>query len=888
VVWFSQARHFVYRIWRRREVEQALDEEVRAYFEVLVDRGMEQGLSREAAVRAARMKFEGPEQVKERVREARIGAALETFFQDLRYAARGFRRNPGFTLAAVVSLALGIGANSAIFSALDAALWKPLPVSDPNTLVNIAISRNRGGDETDLPAAFARQLHDSGIFAGVIITSADGLSFSYDGPAERIIGQVVSPDYFTTLGVRPMLGQSFSSEEHRGGWSAEAVLSYDFWKRRFGADPTVIGRTIHLNTYPFTVVGIAPPSFFGLVRGSDYELRIPFLPAGRELSQIAQINGLPGRWLGTHARLRPGQSIAEAQAAADAQLQTFLQTTSIEEFRQAGLRHLRLSPGWGGDYERTLQFRTPLYVLLVLVAIVLLIACANVASMLIARASARTRELSIRVSLGAGRSRLIRQLLTESILLSLIGGGLGIVIAYWTAAFIVHFVPDGHVNIVLDLHLDVRVLLFTVAVSFLTGLLVGLTAALQATRGNLSTVLKADTAASAGGRHSAGLRKMLVVSQVAFSILLMTAAGTFIRTLLDLRPEDYRANPKQVLLFTIKPQQEIYSDERKRTIAAELVRRVSQIPGVHAAAFAEYGPLGSRTSQTVVLRPGHDLVRVDADAVTPEFFETVGLPRFAGRDFTASDKLGAPRVIIVNQALARVLFPKENPIGRTLRVPRGNQGGDYEIVGLVSDVRYYDLHKLPEPAVWFAMEQQVPYMPTLHVRVETPEIASVTAAIRREFDMLDPGVPVFNIKTMYDRIQDSLAGERMVATLAGGFGLLAVALATVGLYGILAYAVSRRTREIGIRMALGSSSGSVLWIIAREALLLVGAGSISGAIVATAASHIWSRYLPGAHAATAPILTAGALIMLVFSAAAVVIPSARACRIDPLSALRND
>lgn len=472
-------------------------------------------------------------------------------------------------------------------------------------------------------------------------------------------------------------------------------------------------------------------------------------------------------------------------------------------------------------------------------------------------------------------------------LLSLLGGAAGVGAAFGLTELLVRFVPQGHVTIALDLHPDVRVLLFTLLIALLSGLIVGIAPALQATRGNVSATLKADSSASIGERRGAGVRKALVASQVACSLVLLAAADAFVHTLIQLRPSGYRADPGRVLLFTMKPQQEIYSDERRRQLAAELIRRVPQIRGVHSAALAEFGPLGSRTSQTVVSVPGHDRLRVDNDAITPGFFDTVGISRLAGRDFTAQDKLDSSPVVIVNQALARALFPNDNPLGKILRLPRG-QGGDHQIVGLVADVPYYDLHKAPGPAVWVALQQVTPYMPTLHVRLETPEVASVTAAVRREFDTLDKGFPVFNIRTLEGRIEDSLAGERMIANLSGGFGVLALALATVGLYGILAYSASRRTHEIGIRIALGSKLGSVLWMIVREALALVGAGSALGIVLAIALSHGLSRYFAIVPAVTPAVLTACALTMLLFSAAAVVAPAFRSCRVDPLRALRHE
>jgi predicted permease len=882
--WMNRLRH----LGRHSRFEGDLDDEIRFHIDSRQAELEASGLSESDAHAQARREFGSIARMAEDSRAAWQFRWLEDLAVDILYALRAFRRNPAFTLTAVLSLALGIGANSAIFTALDAVLWRPLPVADPNRLVNFSISRDKLPVETDLPAAFAEQLRASNIFDGITIEAADGLSFSYDGRAERVLGEIVSPNFFALLGAESILGQGFTPDVRSGHWAAEAVLSYNFWKQRFGGDPTVIGRTIRLNTYPFTIVGVSPPSFFGLVRGTDCEIRIPILPPGQENAQLSQMSGQPQRWLTTVARLKPGVTIAQAEAAADAQFQQFLRTTPIRRFQNAGLRHLLLSPGARGIYEYVLPFNAPLYVLLALVAIVLLIACANVANMLLARATARSRELAVRASVGAGRVRLIRQMLAESVLLAVLGGGLGLAVAYWAADVLFHFIPQGHINLVLNLHPDNRALLFTFSISLLTGLFFGLPPALQATRGDLASTLKADSAASIGDSRGVGFRKILVAAQVAFSLVLLIAAGVFVRTLSDLRPTDYRANPKRVLLFTMKPQQELYNAERRLVLATELIRRVSALPGVESAALAENGPLGSRTSSDPVEVPGHDPVRVASDSVSPGFFDTVGIARIAGRDFGAGDNPGSPLVVIVNQALARVLFPNQNALGRILKIPAGKQDGYYTIVGVVADTRYYDVHKPPQPFAWLSIAQISPYMPTLHVRTATSDTAGMIAAVRHEFDVLDKGFPVFNIRTLETRIGDSLAGERMVANLSGAFGFLALALAAVGLYGVLAYSVSRRKREIGIRMALGASSGSVLWMIAREAFLLVGAGCAAGLAIAIAVSRAIPRYMVGVSSVGPAILLLCTLAMFIIAALAVSMPAMRACRVEPLATLRHE
>lgn len=663
--WINRVRY----IGRRQQFEGSLDDEIQFHIEGRAGELEDSGLSRTDALAQARREFGPVARIREDSRGAWRFRWLEDFAVDLRYAARCFRRSPGFTITAILSLALGIGANSAIFTAMDAVLWQPLPVADPHILVRFAITRANRGDTNNLPFDLVDALRRSGIFLDIATTEGDGLSFSFGGPAERIITEFVSPNYFQFLGVEPMLGQSFTPEVRAGRWSAETVLAYSFWKRRFGGDRNVIGRTIHLNTYPFKIVGVSPPSFFGVTQGSDFELRIPILPAGQTLKEIHEITGVPGHAANVMARLRPGMTIEQAEARAEAQFQRYLRSSSLNKGGRASLRHLRVLPaerGWPGDLA---QFERPLWVLLWVVAAVLMIACANVANMLLARATARRRELAVRVSIGAGRARLIRQMLAESLLLAVLGGVCGIVLAAWADHLLLAFLPQGHTSLVVDLHPGSRALFFTAALAIVTGVLFGLVPALQSTRCDLTASLKSDAAGASGSSGGTLFRRLLVVSQVAFSLVLLIVAGLFVRTLTHLRPSDYHVQPERVLLFTMKPQPELYTSDRIRSLTAELVRRVSVLPGVRSAAFAEDGPLGTRTSRLQIQAAGQEAIQAADDAVSPGFFDAVGLPLLAGRDFSAVDRPGSPLAAVINTTLARALFQNESPIGRTIVRP---------------------------------------------------------------------------------------------------------------------------------------------------------------------------------------------------------------------------
>jgi predicted permease len=887
-LWQDLGRRIAF-LARQSRFDRELDAEIQFHIDARADELTAAGVPRQDALLQARREFGSAVRVSEATRAAWQFRWLDDLLTDVRYAARGFRRSPGFTLTAVLSLALGIGANSTIFSALDAVLWKPLPVARPQSLVRLSITRINRDDTASVPVEYVDQLRRSGIFSDIVTSSNDGLSFSYDDRAERILSEMVSPNFFDFLGVDPILGQGFTPGVRAGQWAPEAVLSYRFWKRRFAGDPGAVGRIIHLNTYPFTIVGVSPPSFFDLSRGLDPELRIPILPNGSELSQIQEISGSRARALGTMARLKSDWTTAQAEAAADAQFQEFLRTSTVPGVRRGGYEHVRViasETGWPGELA---QFHAPLFVLLALVALVLLIACANVANMLLARGMARQRELAVRASIGAGRARLIRQLVAESVLLAVCGGGLGIAVASWAAGALVGFLPRGHINIVLDVHPDARVLTFTFAVSLATGLLFGLVPALQVTRANPATSLKSDSAGSVGVSRRAGLRQTLVVAQVAFSLTLLMVAGLFVRTLSNLRPTDFRVPPDRVLLFTMKPQQEIYDANRIRLLTAELVRRVARLPGVASAALAENGPLGSRTSSTLIAAGSGNAVQARMDWITPGFFETIGVPRIAGRDFTDGDAQGTVLAAIVNPALARMLFGNQNPLGRAIHRTRAGSAPPFEIVGVVSDTHDYNVRTQPAPAVWFAIQQDTPYMPTLHVRTAaTADTGSVLAAVRAAFDALDKGFPIFDIKTLERRIDDSLSRERLVADISAVFGVAALLLAGIGLYGVLAYSVTRRTREIGVRMALGSSAASVVSMIAREGLVLTAAGAIAGLVFATLAGRLLAGYVFGVTPTDPALLVTSATAMLGIAMLAVAVPAYRASRVDPLVALRSE
>ena len=812
---------------------------------------------------------------------------FDSVSQDVRHAVRGLLRTPAFTITAIISLALGIGANTAIFTAVSTIFFKPLPVSNPSALVTFATTDARGQIRQYYPLAFARQLRSSGAFSDVVATVSDGLSFQYGGDrTERIMGEVVTPNFFSALGIKTVAGQGFTHDVKQGKWAAEAVLSYSYWKARFDGDPAIIGRAIRLNTFPFTVVGVSAPSFYDLHQGQDPELRIPVLPPGRTLSELNILSPNQDDF-SIMARLAPGVNRPEAQAAAAAQLREFVRSSSNAEIRRVGYRQLRLLPGDRGWPELAGDFRTPLVVLFLLVFVVLLIACANVANMSLARAGTRRREFAVRTALGAGRGRLVQQLITESLLLAGFGGLVGWLVACYAAQFLLYFLPHGHINFVLDLRPEARALIFTVALSILAALLFGATSAYQTTRGNLATGLKSDSNGSIGATGTYLLKKILITCQIAFSLALLVIAGLFVRTVFNLRPKADFPNPSRIIVFTMKPQEEIYSPDRIRSVIAELIRRVSAVPGVNAVSLAEDGPFASRQNSVTFQVPGKTPLEASKDSVLPNFFRTLRVPILAGRDFTPADKPGSPKVVIVNKSLANALFPYQNALGRVVEIPFLHDSQLFRVIGVVGDFHYYDPRR-ESPAAFFAFQDDPPYMPTLHVCVASAHAEAYVPSIRHVFDAVNKGFPVFDVRTLKDRIDDALDRERMVADLSTVFGGLALALAVIGLYGLFAYSVTQRTREIGLRMALGSNIRQVLWLVIREALLLVAAGIAFGSAVAVGGAYLLGHQLYGVAPADPLTLLGSTALMIAITLLAVSIPAWKASRIDPMITLRHD
>jgi predicted permease len=816
----------------------------------------------------------------------------DALIQDLRYGVRMLLKSPGFTAVALLSLALGIGANTAIFSLMDAIFWRPLPVSHPEQLVSLVIPMGER-EGFHFPLALFHELQNNNqIFAGAITSRADGLSLTVDGATERVMGEVVSGNYFSVLGVNAYRGRTFSAEVSQGAWTPEAVLSYDYWQRRFGGEASVVGKTVQLNGYSFTIVGISPPHFFGTEVGISPEVRVPKLPDSLKQMMPAMPLLRLGRYAPVMARLKPEVSREEAQAATEVIYQRFLQNDP-ELSGNPGFRgtHIRLLLRPRGTSSLRGEFGRPLTLLLVLVALVLLIACANLANLLLGRAMARRQEIAVRLAIGSGRVRLVRQLLTESLLISCLGGALGVGLAYLGVDILLGFLPQNHIRTLLEVKLDLRALGFTFAVTILTGLLFGLAPSLQATRLELVSALKSGSAGAR--RRRIDLRQALVVAEVALSVVLLVGAALFVRTLQNLHAVNAGFEAENVLLFTMKHVHQRYTPAQLRNFCRELLERVEALPGVRSASLAETGPFSGREDTPPVAVPefrpqaeGPDHVIVDR--VSPRFFESLGVPLLAGRDFSFADQDGAPKTAIIDETVARDFFSGVNPLGRRIAIGRAPNVTEFEIIGMVKATKHKSLRETPQGAVYLSLLQgDRPWMPTLHVRTANNATA-LTAPIRQIFQALDKDLPVFNVKSFEQQLNEALAQDRLVATLSGFFGVLAALLAAIGLYGVMAYAVARRTREIGIRMALGAQPVSILWLVMRETLRLVGMGLIIGLSAALACTRVISRLLFGLTPTDPPTIAIAALLMLAVAVLAGYLPARRAARVDPLVALRHE
>src|SRR5438876_6434165 len=831
---------------------------------------------------------------------------MSTLLQDLRYGLRMLAKNPGVTAVAVLALALGIGANTAIFSLLDQVLLRSLPVAEPDRLVTLHEAESRGGWSTSNNSEMVysyphyKDVRDQiPLFDGVIARAGVPLSVTAAGTSERAQGEIVSGNYFPELGVRPALGRVLDAgDDGLPGASPFAVLSYGYWSRRFGANPQVVGQNVVLNSYPFAVVGVAARGFNGLLKGQNVDVFVP-IAMKRELTP--GWNGLVERdimWLNIFARLRPRMSLEQTEAALQVTyrplLETELQSTKnpTQRLRERYLRqHVSLRPAARGINQQAATWGEPLLLLMGMVGLVLVITCANVAGLLMAKGAARRREIAVRMALGARRGAVVRQLLLESLLLGVVGGLAALLVAVWSSQLLIHLLPE---DTTLAANLDARVLAFNIAVALGAGLLFGVLPALQAARTDISATLKGAAGSIASQLSHARWRKVLVASQFALSLLLLVAAGLFGVSLIHLLTKNPGFEAENLATFAVDPLLNGYSKERSLTFFQDLERRLAALPGVTAVGAAGGGPFAGsdRTGNVTVegYRAHEDEdMQCAIDSVSAEHFHTMQIPLLAGREFTTSDGPAAPKVAVVNEQFAKFFFPDRSPLGRHLALGAGDVKLNIEIVGVVRNSYHDSLREKIDRFIYIPYLQET-HSGSLHYYVRGALNATAFASqMRRAVAELDSNVPVYHLRTVQSQIAESVYSDRLVAWLTSVFGLLATALAAIGLYGLVAYTVARRTPEIATRVALGADARSVLWLIMREVLVLASAGIALGIPLALALGRVLKSQLFGVASGNFALFVAGAAFALLAAAAtAGLLPARRATKVDPMVALRYE
>jgi putative ABC transport system permease protein len=841
---------------------------------------VERGETPEQAEAAARREFGNVVLVKEVTRGMWGWAWVVEWVRDVRFGLRMLRREPGFTAVAVLTLALGVGANTAIFSVVNAVLLRPLPFKDPERVVLVWLkgAEAAGGDRVPLSVLdfldWRAQTHS---FERVAFFSPASFNYVGGDTPEEVTGAVTSADFFNVFGARAELGRTFLPEEEKPGAARVVVVSHGFWQRRLGADPRAVGREITLDSNPYTVVGVMPAGFD--FPREDVELWAAY--------QIQPPTRRGPYWLQGVARLREGVTLQQARAELNA-----LPDPGRANQPPQGERFnvLAVSDYLVGDV------RPALLIMLGAVALVLLIAAANVANLSLARAASREKEFSIRAALGAGRARLARQLLTESLLLALTGGALGLLLALWGVKLLLALNP-GQIHRLQQATLDWRVLSFTFAVSLLTGLFFGLAPALQASKPGLNETLKEGGRASTESRGRRRVRGALVVAEMALALMLLIGAGLLVRSFISLRGVDPGVNPAHVVTMQVGlPWTKYGKTEQRLSFYEQLLARVEGVPGVEVAALASSLPPDLETvSDNFSIegqppRPDRELPTGDLILVTPDYFRALGVPVLRGRAFTAADREGAPLVCLINQTLAREFFPGEDPLGKRLR-----QGGTdrptnqfMEIVGVVGDVRYEGLNAKVQPAYYEPFAQTAWSDMSLVVRSATTDPLALVPAVRGELRALDPGLPLARVRTMDELMTRSVAQPRFRTLLLALFSAMALVLAGVGVYGVVSYTVARRTHEIGVRVALGAQLGDVLRLVVGHGMRLVAGGLLLGLAGALLLTRVMSSLLFGVSATDPLTFVCVPVLLAAVALLACLVPARRATKVDPMVALRYE
>jgi predicted permease len=892
------------RLFSRGRLEADLDKELRFHYENQVADKVRSGIAESEARRLTRIEFGGIEQVKEDCRERRGTMGLESLLQDLRFALRMFARSPGFSAIAILTMALGIGATTAIFSLVDATLLHPLPFPHPEELVRI---------EDDLPGAGAtdagisipefKDLQRSGIFQYVVLQIFGSANLTGASQPSRMQYEGVSPGYFAMLGVKPQLGHTFNPQDQTPGISPDVVISDGLWKRVFGSDPHVVGRSLRADNDLYRVIGVMPPGFRDPGRTVDQRNTEQWAALGFSDDPASTPNRSVRLPLETVGRLKPGLTLAAAQSRLDA-LAASLRKQFPDDYPADSKWSVRLVP-----LKENLvgNVRQSLILLFAAVAVLLLIGCVNVANLLLARASARSREMAVRQTLGAARQRLVRQLLTESLLLSLLGGVAGLVILFCMKGFLVRLIPESLPRLN-DLSINWTVMLFALAASIAAGIIFGLAPARQAGRVDLAHTLRMEGRGSKGSTLQTRTRRVLVVTEFALSLVLMVAAGLLLRSFWDLYKVPLGFNPQHVMSVQLwlpspnDPKTDIYGTAAQEAVfARELLRRSRLLPGVQEAALgAEPSiPLQHDGNPSPLIMEGRQTQSkqpplVERSEVTPQYFHLLEIPVLRGRLFNDGDNENAPLVAVINQAMAETYWRGENPLGKRLKVGRGREGIGLHaskswitIVGVVADARTESLANASVPQLYLSLYQDTPKELAIFLRGDL-NASAIPKEVRAMVQSVNPELPVYGAKTLNDAVSASLEQRRFSMDIVAAFAITALLLAVLGIYGVISYIVSERTRDIGIRLALGAQRGEIMAMVLCQGLGLAAAGAALGLVGSVIVSHLMAGLLFGVMPSDPLTFVGVTLVLTGVALAACYIPARRAIRVDPMIALRYE
>jgi predicted permease len=809
---------------------------------------------------------------------------MGTLLKDLSYGLRMLAKTPAFTVVAVVSLALGIGANTTVFSLMDAVMLRSLPVQQPEQIVEVAIGTPGNPPHSDFSYPLYAGLRDHNqALSGLVAYSTTNFGIAAGDRTERTRGEMVSANYFSVLGVNPAIGSAFAPSDEAAGAPRAAVISDGLWSRLLNHDPSVLNKTISLNGRNFSVVGVAPKNFSGLLRGMQTDVWIT-LPHNVDFEQSPKLLTSENlSWLALAGRLKPGVSLEQAQT----QLTSILPGVS-PQVAEGGNSTVLLTNAAGGNAAYVSDLSRPVTLLFLAVALILAIACANVANLLLARARSRGKEIGVRLALGATRARIVRQLLTESLLLSLAGGALGLLLTFWTSGLVSSLLATSEDSLALDVSPNLRVLVFTLVASVATVLLFGVIPALKASRVDLVPTLKDGTSVSAVFHRGPSLQSVLVVTQVTLSLILLAGAGLFVRSLWKLQAIDKGFSGANVIAFSLNMGLQGYDDSRGANFYAAALENLSNVPGIESVTLASSLPataggsrmeLGPNDTKPAV----NEKVAIDIVTVAPRFFETTGLPLIQGRDFRRIDTDKTNKVTIVNETMARKFWPQADPVGHSF-----SDGHDtYEVVGVARDTKYRNLREPPRMTLYQPLAQA--YVPSMELVVRTSaDQAAFVSLIENRLHTIEPALPIYNVRTLLEHVGRSLYVERMESVILGFLGVLALVLTAIGIYGVVAYSVAQRTHELGIRMALGAQRKDVLQLVLRQGVVLVAWGSVLGLVACYWLTRLIASQLYGVSPYDPATLVSVATLLAAVALLASYIPARRATRVNPLVALRYE